>query len=179
MYSEVISNRDFGYSFYIKCDCGKELLHFVYFPESTDYPELIFIKYYGPDSGSQSDIFNLDMLQLRKLSDYLKLSLSENVCEFKLDDSSGSLFISKDELGFYTLKRVDTKLMRYLHDETCWEISLRDFSIEALVSELDLMYKTIDEFRIKAKVEALARLEEQKQLALNHKKKRLTKRMFN
>ena len=164
MIHNVISSRDADYSFYIKCDCGKEILHFAYFAETTACQEIIAVKYYGPDSGQTNDMFTFTQASLRKLADHLKLSLTEEVYSFTLDDGYLSLNVVKDALGFYIIKKKRYNVAS-IED---WEICLRDFSIKLVIDELDIMYNTISEVREKKNIEWLENLEKQKE---NLKKK--------
>ena len=158
MVHNVISSRNADYSFYVKCDCGKEILHFAYFGETNDCLEIIAAKYYGPDSGQSNDIFTFTQSSLRKLSDHLKLSLTEENYSCTIEDGTVTLHVIKDALGFYTIKK-KRYLMAPIED---WEICLRDFNIKLIIEELDKMYHTITKVREQKKIEWLENLEKEK-----------------
>lgn len=168
MIHNVISSRNADYSFYVKCDCGKELIHFVYFGESVACDEIIAIKYYGPDSTSH-DAFTFTQSNLRKLSDHLKLSLSESIYTFSLEDATTMLQVTKDISGFYTIKRKHYAV-KMIED---WEICLRDFSIKLIVDELDKMYDIINITREQKKIKLLERIELEKKASEERRKKNL------
>lgn len=160
MIHDVIPSRDIAYSFYVKCYCGKELLHFAYFPEAIDCDEIIYVKYYGPDSAtsSDSDIVSFSHIGLRKLSDHLKLSLTEKTYEYIIEDKHSAFIVTKDALGFYIIKKKNYLLA---HGDS-WEICLRDFNIKQLIIELDNMYNKIAEIREQNRINYINRIENEK-----------------
>ena len=143
MIHDVIASRDMDYSFYVKCDCGKEILHFAYFGQTRSCPEIISLKYYGPDNTWNGDSFNFTQTNLRKLSDHLKLSLSEHSYIFAISDGVSFLAVEKDALGFYLIR----KRLHARPNVDDWEICIRDFTLKSLISELDNMYSVITEVR--------------------------------
>lgn len=143
MLYDIIPSRNIDYSFYVKCDCGKELLHFTYYAETTNCEEIISVKYYGPSSEKGANIFTFTLDSLRNLSDNLRLSLSEQTYTFVLHDGCISLYVTKDNLGFYTIKRTHHKIS-LMED---WEICIRDFTVETLIIELNNMHDKIIDIR--------------------------------
>ena len=47
MIRDLISNRGEDYSFYISCDCSREIIQFYYYRETTICPMIIGVRFYG------------------------------------------------------------------------------------------------------------------------------------
>lgn len=157
MLSKIIPSRDPNYSFYVECDCGKELIQFLYFCETNTCKEIIALKYYGQACEGADSSIALTQKQIRKMSDNLKFSLSETTYQFAVDEPTRQLKISKDQYGFYHIRKHEGKMYKHI----AWEIVLRSYNIKHLIDELDNMYNKIKESRDLIRNRHFTLLEEQ------------------
>lgn len=157
MVEKVINDRKEDYSFYVKCDCGKEILHFFYYKESRDCPEVIAINCFSTNN-SLSDIpqVRLSSKTLRQLSNELKLAYGSQIYETFIESFDSIIHIVKDENNFFTISKIKNKL----NLSTIWDISLRDYNIESLMEKLDELYDFVLKTREEIKEEYVRQLNE-------------------
>ena len=173
MVEKIISDRREDYSFYIKCDCGKEILQFSYYKEATDCPEVISINCFSTNI-NLSDIpqVRLSSKTLRQISNELKLAYGSQTYETFVESFDSILYIQKDCNNFFTISKIKNKLKL----STIWDISLRDYNIELLIEKLDKLYDFILTTREKIKEEYVKQLNEKnkKPFSMSNKHKNIT-----
>lgn len=157
MVEKIISGRREDYSFYIKCDCGKEILQFSYYKETADCPEVISINCFSTNI-SLSDIpqVRLSTKTLRQISNELKLAYVSQTYETFIESFDSILHIQKDHNNFFTISKLKNKLKL----STIWDISLRDYNIELFIENLDNLYNFILSTREKIKEDYVKQLRE-------------------
>lgn len=173
MIEKIISDRKEDYSFYVKCDCGKEILHFFYYKESADCPEVIAINCFSVNN-NLSDIpqVRLSSKTLRQLSNELKLAYGTQTHEAFIESFDSIIHIQKDQNNFFTISKIKNKL----NLSTIWDISLREYNVELLIEKLDKLYDFILITREKIKEEYVRQLNEknEKPFSMSDKIKNVT-----
>ena len=147
MIRNIISSKHTDYSTFIQCDCGREILNFYYYKETTTCEEIICVDYFGyldkkEDIYKKQFSFTISTL-LKFIQD---LESTQNLKEFEseYEDRGSYLTLRKNEFKFYTICKYANKKSLKLN-RAIWDIAIRPPEILELISELKKLLSTIME----------------------------------
>jgi hypothetical protein len=135
MIREILSCSKEDYSFYVKCDCGREILQF-YFYEDGGYCEpIIGINYFGHISSTKSLTYDRSLiLKPTYLTDFIK-AVEDESTNFFINDSNHYFTIKHELGGFIHFIRAANE-QDYEEGKYLWDITIHNTVKEELIKLL-------------------------------------------